>query len=73
MKNYNPVKYYPTISADIDKRQILSDNQGKSGIYLFRNLVNEKQYIGSALDLRKRLSFYYSNSALEVAVTRGRS
>ena len=35
-----PVMIYA--NADTDKLQILSDNKGKSGVYLWRNLINEK-------------------------------
>jgi hypothetical protein len=51
-------------SADTDKLKILSDNKGKSGVYLWKNLKNQKQYVpvgalarprgtGSSIDLRK--------------------
>jgi group I intron endonuclease len=37
------------------------------------NLKNGKQYVGSGVDLKARLSFYYSNSGLDGALTRGKS
>jgi LAGLIDADG endonuclease len=43
-------------NADADKLQILLDNKDKSGIYLWRNLINSQKYIGSSVDLRRRLS-----------------
>ena len=47
-----------------DKDLILSSHKSISGIYLLHNLVNGKQYVGSAYDLRKRLSTYYFPSRL---------
>lgn len=56
MKNNNPkpAKYYP--NSDLHKSTILSNNKNKAGIYMWKNLINGKQYIGSAKDLRIRLS-----------------
>ena len=53
-----PAKIYP--NAEADKAQILSDNQNKAGIYMWKNLTNDKCYIGSAVNLPNRLAFYYS-------------
>jgi len=44
-----PVKFYP--NSEISKAQILSENQNKSGIYMWKNNLNDKQYIGSSIDL----------------------
>jgi hypothetical protein len=41
-----PPKFYPNL--DTYKAQILSENKSKSGIYCFKNLINEKRYIGSS-------------------------
>jgi hypothetical protein len=43
-----------------DKKQILKDNKGKSGIYIFTNLKNDKKYIGSSDNLRRRFLQYYN-------------
>ena len=56
-------KVYP--NSETYKDQILSDNKNKSGIYLWKNLINGKQYIGSAIDLTNRLSFYFSCKAMK--------
>ena len=32
---------------------------------MWKNIINGKQYIGSAVDLSERLSFYFSKKALE--------
>jgi group I intron endonuclease len=64
-------QFYP--NSDICKDQILSDNKNKSGIYMWKNLINKKQYIGSAIDLSERLSCYYSTTYMEDALKRGNS
>ena len=40
---------------------------------MFKNNINGKQYIGSAVNLYKRLSCYYSNSYMENALNIARS
>jgi len=47
-------------NADTCKDPILSENKNKSGIYMWTNSKNGKCYIGSAVDLYYRLSFYFS-------------
>jgi hypothetical protein len=47
-----------------DRNLILSSHKSTTGIYLLHNLVNGKQYVGSAYDLRKRLATYYFPSRL---------
>jgi len=64
-----PIKIYS--NAEADKAQIIKDNKNKSGIYKWKNLINDKQYIGSAIDLSKRLSNYYSTAYIEDALNRG--
>jgi hypothetical protein len=66
-----PVKFYP--NSDTCKKKILSDNQNKSGIYMWKNSKNGKCYIGSAVDLPNRLSFYFSLKAMENLLKRSKS
>jgi hypothetical protein len=47
-------------NSDIDKLRIFTDNKGKAGIYQWKHLESGKIYIGSAIDLTKRLKDYYS-------------
>jgi len=53
----------PIYNAATDKIQILSDNQGKFGVYCFTNWINGKQYIGSSVDLKRRFSALRARSA----------
>lgn len=57
----NKIKYEKIyFDADKDKLDILKDNKGKSGIYLWENKENGKFYIGSSIDLKRRLMLYYN-------------
>ena len=47
-----------------DKEIILKEYRNRSGIYLIHNNVNGKQYVGSGMDLAKRLATYYFPSRL---------
>lgn len=46
--------------ADKDKLSILEYTKGKSGIYMWTNKLNQKKYVGSSVNLRRRLLEYYS-------------
>ena len=60
-------------NAEADKDEILKENKNKSGIYMWKNLTNDKCYIGSAVNLSKRLSYYYSTTYMEKELNRGNS
>ena len=60
-------------NADICKDQILLENQNKSGIYRFKNLIDGKRYVGSSENLSNRLSFYYSPSKIHSALQQHKS
>lgn len=64
----NFVKLYS--NADKDKLDIYEENEGKSGIYLWRNKENGKFYIGSSSNLKRRLIFYYNLEHLAKHPTR---
>ena len=54
----NPVKVYENV--DLQKLQILAENKGKAGVYLFTNLTNGKSYVGSSVNLSRRFYLYYN-------------
>lgn len=57
-----PVVIYSDLK--VDKKTILKDNKGKSGVYRWINKVNGDAYIGSATDLTRRLRDYFSSNFL---------
>src|SRR5579871_1895322 len=61
--SFIPVIVYNNV--DTDKLKILSDNKGKAGIYLWTHIESGKKYVGSAVDISKRLKNYYNINYLE--------
>jgi group I intron endonuclease len=60
-QEFCPVSSIKTyFNTEADKVQILSDNKNKSGIYMFQNLTNDKQYIGSSENLKRRFQEYFN-------------
>ena len=57
-----PIKIYS--NAEVDKDKILSDNSEKSGIYMLRNYINAKRYVGSSENLSRRFSEYFNENYL---------
>jgi len=47
-------------NADSQKLEILAENKGKSGIYLWKNKKNGKLYVGSSQDFSRRLKLYFN-------------
>lgn len=63
IKDYlNPVKKY--MDAELSKAQILSENRNKSGIYRWVNKKNGNTYVGSAVNLSKRIGSYFQEKDL---------
>jgi len=58
----NPVKKY--INSELNKPNILSENRNKSGIYRWINNNNGNTYVGSAVNLSKRINSYYQEKEL---------
>jgi group I intron endonuclease len=54
---------YP--NAETDKSTILTDTKGKTGIYMWKHKESDKIYVGSAVDLSKRLKSYFTKSYLD--------
>jgi hypothetical protein len=60
--NEIPVKLYA--NADLQKQDILINNKGKSGIYRWVNQINGKSYIGSSINIARRMYEYYNSKYL---------
>jgi hypothetical protein len=58
----SPVKSYG--NADKLKDEVLRDNKDQSGIYRWVNNLNGKTYVGSGVNLAKRLGSYYNKPEL---------
>ena len=61
--NDNVSSIVPAISylnADIKKGEAIRENNGKSGVYRWINVINNKIYIGSSLNLGRRFKQYYN-------------
>jgi hypothetical protein len=52
-------------NVDLEKGRILQENTQKSGIYMFKNLINGKRYIGFSVDIRLRFYQYFNIKCLE--------
>lgn len=52
------------MNGDEDKLAILKYIKGKAGIYMWTNKLNGKKYVGSSVDLRRRLLEYYNVNRL---------
>ena len=53
-----PIAIYK--NADTNKKKAIEDNRGKSGIYRFTHISSGKTYVGSSINLGRRLTSYYS-------------
>ena len=68
MQNDNNVSLVPVhkyLNVEIQKEEILKENKGRAGIYLFTNRETGKKYIGSAKNLRTRFMQYFNPNHLE--------
>lgn len=60
--NFKPEVVYP--NADLNKEEIIKTNENKSGVYRWINLNSGFMYVGSSVNLAKRLRYYYNYSSL---------
>lgn len=72
LPNNNFVLYFENVKQD--KKNIYEKLRNKSGVYLFINNITKDLYVGSSINLTKRMTshFYYANYSKEtkVVVTR---
>lgn len=52
------------LNPDLDKERIINENKGKSGTYCWTNLISGKTYVGSSVNLGRRIRYYYNYSSL---------
>ena len=69
--NITPIKTY--LNSDVEKALVLSDNKGKCGVYRWTHLASEKCYVGSSVDLSRRLKNYYNISFLTLEIKKNNS
>lgn len=62
VKLVSPVKRYE--NAEVFKDEVLKDNRNLSGVYRWVNNLNGKTYVGSGVNLAKRLGSYYNKKEL---------
>jgi hypothetical protein len=62
---------YP--NAELLKNKITEDNRKKTGIYRWTNNLNGSCYVGSAVNLTKRLNNYFSPDFLRKELDKGNS
>ena len=58
----NPIFYEDSLNL---KKQILEENKGKSGIYMWTNKITGDIYIGQSVDLADRLKRYFHENYLK--------
>ena len=76
MKNNSRKDIVPLVSylnLDISKSIIYKENRSKPGIYRLNNIITGKSYIGSATDLSRRFSNYYSIIYIKNSLDNGSS
>jgi len=66
-----PVLVYSNLVLDV--KSIYINNKGKSGIYCLINLITGVSYVGSAVDLTRRLRYYFSPKFLEKEILKNNS
>lgn len=60
------VKVFPFIpiisylNADLEKATIIKQNKSRSGVYRWINVINNKTYVGSSINLGRRFKEYYN-------------
>ena len=75
-RNFSTGSLVPVVTyenAAEEKVRILKENNNKSGVYVWTNLIDGKKYIGSGTVLNKRFQFYFSGAAMEAALKKSRS
>ena len=64
ISNIKSANHYINLNQPLIKSQLLEDNRGKAGVYMWTNLKNGNTYIGSSVNLSARLLKYLNENAL---------
>jgi len=62
--NIKSANHYINLNQPLIQSQLLEDNRGKAGVYMWTNLKNGNTYIGSSVNLSPRLLKYLNENAL---------
>ena len=62
--NIKSVNNYMNLNQPLIRSQLLEDNRGKAGVYMWTNLKNDNTYIGSSVNLSPRLLKYLNVNTL---------
>jgi group I intron endonuclease len=76
LSNATDLKIKPVIVYSdlmLGMKTIFKDNKGKSGVYRLTNLITGATYIGSAVDLTRRLRDYFSIKFLQKEILKNKS
>lgn len=60
----NPI--YSYVNPYAQRKEIYKDLNNKGGVYLWTNIISNKKYVGSAVDLKLRLRSYFSRAHLKL-------
>lgn len=66
-----PVVFYSDLA--LNKKVIFKDNRDKTGVYRWNNLITGAFYVGSAVDLTRRLRDYFSPNFLNKEIIKNNS
>ena len=57
--------------AESSRKLALKESKGKSGVYRWLNIVTGDSYVGSSIELSRRLADYYSIGFIECRNKKG--
>jgi hypothetical protein len=71
MKKIKPiVSYY---NAYLQRKEIFKDNRNKVGIYMWTNLISKKCYVGSSINISRRIRDYFNKLFLKSELEKNNS
>ena len=74
--NLNKIKLIPVVTYNnscLNKSIIYKENNKKSGVYRWNNLITGKSYVGSSISLGNRFRIYFSSNAMKNKLSNGSS